>query len=251
MTMPDDLPPMKSGYDYARDAKSEQGKSGRPVYWLSAAVVVVVVFFLGFYTGQSGRFSDPEGTGLPVIESRNEPVKVKPEDPGGLKIPHQDKKIYERITGGEDASGASKDSLTASRITEDMEEMVKEVDAGNGPVSAPPVSASVATQDAIAPAKPAVASSNNKKTHYRVQISSWRSESDAQKALAKALSQYPEIKDMEGVILKVNIPEQGVFYRAQLQSFTHSSDKAFAQSKCNSLKREGVDCFVVSLSSGS
>ncbi len=34
---------------------------------------------------------------VPVIKAEPGPVKIKPDDPGGLKVPHRDKTIYERI----------------------------------------------------------------------------------------------------------------------------------------------------------
>lgn len=34
---------------------------------------------------------------VPLIKAEPGPVKVKPDDPGGLKVPHGDKTIYERI----------------------------------------------------------------------------------------------------------------------------------------------------------
>tara|TARA_Y100001960_G_C14698141_1_gene840131 strand:+ start:239 stop:1138 length:900 start_codon:yes stop_codon:yes gene_type:complete len=37
----------------------------------------------------------------PLIKADNGPVKVPPDDPGGLEVPHQDKEIYERLAGGE------------------------------------------------------------------------------------------------------------------------------------------------------
>lgn len=40
-------------------------------------------------------------TGFPVVRADDGPVKIRPDDPGGLEVPHQDKRIYERMAGGE------------------------------------------------------------------------------------------------------------------------------------------------------
>ncbi len=37
--------------------------------------------------------------GVPLIKAEPGPAKIKPKDPGGLKVPHKDKSIYERIEG--------------------------------------------------------------------------------------------------------------------------------------------------------
>ena len=40
-------------------------------------------------------------TAPPLVKADSGPVKVPPDDPGGLEVPHQDKQIYERMAGGE------------------------------------------------------------------------------------------------------------------------------------------------------
>lgn len=37
----------------------------------------------------------------PLIKADTSPVKVPPDDPGGMEVPHQDKEIYERMAGSE------------------------------------------------------------------------------------------------------------------------------------------------------
>ena len=43
-------------------------------------------------------------TGFPVVRADDGPVKIRPDDPGGLEVPHRDKRIYERMAGGDEAS---------------------------------------------------------------------------------------------------------------------------------------------------
>ena len=38
-------------------------------------------------------------SGIPLVKAEPGPIKVKPDDPGGLKVPHKDKSIYERFEG--------------------------------------------------------------------------------------------------------------------------------------------------------
>jgi hypothetical protein len=57
------------------------------------AVVVVVAYNWGV---EQGARQAP-----PLIQADSSPVKVRPENPGGMTVPHQDRLIYDRMTGGD------------------------------------------------------------------------------------------------------------------------------------------------------
>jgi hypothetical protein len=61
------------------------------VFVVAAVVLLYVVFQQGVRTG--GRNAPP------VIVADIGPEKIKPEDPGGLEVPHQDKTVYDRVSG--------------------------------------------------------------------------------------------------------------------------------------------------------
>ena len=44
----------------------------------------------------------------PLIRSSTKPTKIKPLDPGGMAVPHQDKGVYDRITGERPAAEAQR-----------------------------------------------------------------------------------------------------------------------------------------------
>ncbi|HYE01284.1 MAG TPA: SPOR domain-containing protein, partial [Alphaproteobacteria bacterium] len=50
------------------------------------------------YTGMVGHTA-ADGA-LPLIKAEEGPTKMRPEQPGGMEVPHQDKLIYGRIQGG-------------------------------------------------------------------------------------------------------------------------------------------------------
>nr|WP_196242275.1 SPOR domain-containing protein [Azospirillum oleiclasticum] len=60
---------------------------------LAFAGAVVVV-----YGGGSG--SGGIGGGPPLIEADGTPTKLRPQEPGGMEVPHQDKLVYERLHNG-------------------------------------------------------------------------------------------------------------------------------------------------------
>lgn len=87
------------------DETGDEAGRGRMVLLLAvvfvgaAIALLFVVFQQGVRTG--GRNAPP------VIVADTGPEKVKPEDPGGLEVPNQDKTVYDRVSG-EDAERVEK-----------------------------------------------------------------------------------------------------------------------------------------------
>lgn len=74
------------------DDEPDEGGAGRRL--LKAGVALAGVLVLGGVVGYAynwGTQGGPGGEGeLPVVEVEDRPEKVRPEDPGGMEIPHQD-----------------------------------------------------------------------------------------------------------------------------------------------------------------
>lgn len=87
---------------YDADADSHQARAGhrfRSYLTLGVAVVAVgaiVATGLHFLGGKPGV-----GTGVPVIKADERPLKIRPDDRGGMQVPNQDKLVYERMEQGE------------------------------------------------------------------------------------------------------------------------------------------------------
>ena len=84
------------------DADSRQARAGhrlRSYLTLGVAVVAVgaiVAVGLHFMGGKDGV-----GPGIPVIKADERPIKIRPDDRGGMQVPNQDKLVYERLDQGE------------------------------------------------------------------------------------------------------------------------------------------------------
>lgn len=84
------------------DADSHQARAGhrlRSYLTLGVAVVAVgaiVAVGLHFMGGKDGA-----GPGIPVIKADERPIKIRPDDRGGMQVPNQDKLVYERLDQGE------------------------------------------------------------------------------------------------------------------------------------------------------
>lgn len=100
----DDTPGSSASADYGPpeepmtyDETGDEAGRGRMVLLLAvvfvvaAAALLYVVFQQGVRTG--GRNAPP------VIVAESGPEKIRPDDPGGLNVPHQDKTVYDRVSG--------------------------------------------------------------------------------------------------------------------------------------------------------
>ena len=101
--------PAEQGPAGSRDALRamyEREQRRRPRSRLLAAIVAVGVIgaFAGivYYAYHEGVRAGSESV-APLIKAEQQPYKVKPEDPGGMEVPHQDKLIYNEVSpqGGE------------------------------------------------------------------------------------------------------------------------------------------------------
>ncbi|MEQ9115748.1 MAG: hypothetical protein RLN62_03025 [Rickettsiales bacterium] len=66
---------------------------------LAIGVLITAGFIYLAWYSYNTQISNISESELPLIKAPTEPVKYKPEDPGGLKIEHKDKEIYDHISG--------------------------------------------------------------------------------------------------------------------------------------------------------
>ncbi len=86
-----------------RDERIGEEETGRRPRRVKRYVVLIVLLaFVGivFYAFSQGQQTGISGV-TPVISADAEPFKVRPDQPGGMEIPHQDKLVYEQIQGNE------------------------------------------------------------------------------------------------------------------------------------------------------
>ncbi len=93
----------------------------------------------------------------------------------------------------------------------------------------------------VAPAAPAVAS-GSASGGYVVQISSQRSEADAQASFRNLQSKFPsQLGDREAIVRRADLGPKGVFYRTMVGPFGAAGD---ADQFCGGLKAAGGQCIV-------
>ncbi len=93
-------------------AVAAQPEPARRSKGLLAAAVVAGVAVIGgigaFALSFGGPGADPAPT---LVRAGDEPLKVKPENPGGTAVPNQESQAYQRVTGGAAAEAPQQDRL--------------------------------------------------------------------------------------------------------------------------------------------
>ncbi|MGI3126372.1 SPOR domain-containing protein [Nitratireductor sp. PBL-C9] len=96
----------------AAASRSNPLKSRRNTLIAAAVGGVAVVGAIAFFALGSGGGDD--NTAPAVVRADNDPVKVKPENPGGQQVPNQDNQVYQRVTGGETDSDPAQERLVST-----------------------------------------------------------------------------------------------------------------------------------------
>ena len=89
--------------DERPDEREPPRRARKP--WIKGAIagVVLVIFGAGtWYAYSIGMRTGSEGS-APLIRADQRPTKVKPDDPGGMAVPHQDKTIFDRVKPGDES----------------------------------------------------------------------------------------------------------------------------------------------------
>lgn len=84
---------------------SEDKTKGRGLTILAATLAVAAFAGVVWYAYDQGRRIGSE-TAAPLIRADGTPTKVRPETPGGMEVPHQDKLVLDDLGSGRGAQGA-------------------------------------------------------------------------------------------------------------------------------------------------
>ncbi len=271
-----------SNYDYAENlgpgtayAEPSPGFGGL-VKILVAAVGLLVVAAFGWVAWIA--FDEGVRTGavktVPVIRADAGEVKRKPDDPGGLVVPHQDKLVFNRLAPGQadepierllplpevplalpvnERSQPLEKTIgpttvaPATIITAPTPKLVEpapdkelpeptELAAKTPPP--PPAEISAKTPAPVAQTTPAIASG----TAWRIQLISLSSLKGAEQVWARMQKANTDLLGgLELRVQTVKLPK-GTFYRVQAGPL---ADRTAAASLCGSLKTRKQDCLVV------
>jgi cell division protein FtsN len=251
---------------------------GYVVRLLGAAVVIAGLGVLGWYVYD--RLLSTGGSGeVPLIEADDGPTKKRPEDPGGLVVPNQDKLVYETLDGEgaeetvERLLPAPEEPLPQPEPAELIPEPTRE-STGEAPVAEPAPTAEQADIPPLPPAElgsetvPATAeisaapppepvaeapdpepvapaeSESATAGVYLVQLAAFRESAEADKAWRQLAKQHGDLlSDFTARVERADLgADLGVFYRLRIGPF---GGEAAAKALCDALKSRNLDCLVV------
>ena len=241
---------------------------------LLALVTVSALGGLGWLAYERITALDPAAP--PLIRADDGPIKIRPKDPGGMAVPDQDKLIYQTLNGGlveetverllpppeeplpppeppepeiveqapadpPAARASAMPSLPPAEIDVQAEATATAAparpEAKHPP--APPESAEVAATATAMPAPPPADSGP-----YMVQLASFRSIDDADKAWRRAVKKNGDLLSAHSArVVRADLgADRGIYYRLRVGPFAKGED---ARSLCAKLKARNADCIVV------
>ncbi len=243
------------------EAASDSG-GDRQGWWKWLVALASFGLFLGvlWYAYNSGTGSD--GGPIRTVTSDEQPFKVRPEDPGGQKIPDQDKLVF-----GEAVGRPSETPETLARPPEEPMERklpprpepkpAEDVEPAKPPAASKPPETLQAPKEVAEPSPPpepvedtpkaapkaepapvAVASAGG----FRVQIGSFQDRAAADAAWARIAPKHQAvISGTQKHIKQADLGAKGTWYRLQFGPY---ATRAEADSACGKLKAAGQDCLV-------
>lgn len=257
--------------------ESGRRRSGRRRIIMLAIVVVIVGGFSAIVWNAYNQGQRSGGDAVvPLIQADNGPTKVRPDQPGGMDVPNQDKLIYDRLTPGQNATAGVERLLPAPEApvarpeppaappqTESLlpdtaaaprspvqssNELEPPTIATRPPAASVPSAPAAPAKPQAAPAAPAaVASIPPASTaaggNARIQLGAVRSREAAQKEWARLQKANSDLLGKLGLnISQANLGDRGTFFRIQAGPV---GDQKAASDLCAKLKARKVSCIIV------
>ena len=234
---------------------AEEARSLSKTFWLVLTGVTLLTgcLIVVIYLLLKGPIENDE---VVTIAPTQKPVKVRPENPGGMVIPDQDKVIYSRLT--QDTIPAKVEKLFPEEEKPVMPEVVTEPVPEVNPEI--PVFEEVEEVQVIQATEPVKEKEEVKKevkktdpvkqeekTEVKVPKGEWKVQLFSSTDKAKVEKQWQVISkkqkalvsDMPMRIVPADIPGKGTFYRLQVGAF---ETREMANNLCAKLKKQKQDC---------
>ncbi len=244
-------------------------------------MMLVTAFAMALFAGGLW-FAYVEGTrhpaatarseGVPLIRADQHPDKVRPEQPGGLKIPDQNVSIFNETPGGPPVEKLLPAPEQPMPRPAPEQATPRPAPAASAAISSPPPSANPPVAAPASPqaspiAKPAAVSATARQrrpsreaphakaaaitasaaragrgTPVRVQLGAVRSPEAARAEWARLKREHPDLLGrLTAVAVRADLGDKGIFYRIEAGAF---SDAAAADRLCGALKRRNLGCAV-------
>lgn len=221
-------------------------------------LAVVALVTLGAFTGGVWYAYDQgveRGITLspPLFRADPSPTKIKPKDPGGLEVPHQDMLVYETLTTETPAEGAERllpppeEPLPRPQPPAPAPGVAAVAPSGSAPAAAPRPAPEAAPEPAAAgpvAAREESATARAPAAGFRIQLAAYREAGAATQGWHKlSRANTSLLRGLKPSVIRVDLgADKGIFYRLQAGPIP---DRETADTLCVELKRQKVGCLVV------
>lgn len=226
-------------------------ESAVPWLMLGAAGVILALVALG---GVGWWAWNSFGSrGVPVVEADPRPFKVRPDDPGGLRVPNQTEMVLERPANRPQPPTAGRSGATPQapeapnldglRAAVQPPSMPVQTLAPTPPAAVPAPQAAGATPRAVptptAPAATAPTAPATAVGRVQVQLGAMSSEDAARSEWARLQGRVPELQGRSPQILRLDREGQAPLFRLRTGGF---ADQDAARQICEAVRARGGNC---------
>jgi len=273
--MADDFRPGEDDRITQRDCPEPEryGRRGRRIMTALVAVAAVLGFGVVLVYAYNKGKQDGESNVPPVIQAQDGPTKIRPESPGGMKVPDRDKEVFSRLEIDkrtdrvERLLPAPEKPMTPPAPSPAVSSEVTKMAPAAGPATGTSATGPMPSKKAVSAAvkapkippplppvinkpltrpKPLASKTPKlmKSGRFRVQISSLRSRVDVRKSWKSLQQRHSNLLGK----LALNIEPvrlsggRGTYYRMQAGAL---ASRAQATALCGKLKQRKLSCIVV------
>lgn len=222
--------------EYANDGEM----TGRRMFFAALTVIILAVFGgLIWYSYLDGNDNGP----VPVVRADRSVVKEKPDNPGGLQVPDQDKRVFVRVDSEEpekEQSLAPGAEIPVERETKPAPEVAKAEVAKQPEQYIQPLKAEQLPETTSKTTPKTTPKTNGK---YLVQLGAFGQKKTAEQLWIKLQAKFPVILGGLGPdIMMIDLGKKGVFYRLRGGMI---ADRKLADQICVGLSAKKQPCMVV------
>ena len=232
--------PQGSGVPYRRIKR--RGHRGLAI---ALALAVMALCAGAVWVAYELRRAPAPGAHAPLIQADNQPVKVKPGDPGGMEIPNRDRLVFnQKGEGGPEHVLDQPEApmprpapvpAPAAAPLQTQSSAAPPAEAPAAPAPSPPQQSAVAPPTAPSPAAGGKG--------FRLQVASVKTEDGAKQEWERIRRQNADILGtLSYRAERVDLGERGTFFRVQIGPIADGSE---AERVCAALRQRNVGCILV------
>ncbi len=250
--------PILSADDYEEYEDERPRRRGLRLAGIAAATLTLAGFAAVAVYGwlQYGGGQAVDGP-IPVVQADPRPVRTRPDDPGGMKVPFQENQIYALPGQGRTPAPPASAPRVERLLPPPEAPMPRPIAPPPEAVAVapPPAPATAASPPVVAPAPivtppvPAIAAAAPKPvavapaTGFRIQLAALRSSDEATQTWDRLKRAHPGVLGgLKASVVRIDLGDKGTFYRLQAGPL---ADRAAAADACTKLASERSACLVV------